>query len=477
MAHRSANGEGSIYRRKDGRYEAALYVDTTSGKRKRLRFYGTTRTEVSAKLTEARLQAQRGVPSPDKNWRVGEYLDHWLDQAVRTKRRPLTYRRSEAIVRLRLKPGLGTYALKGLSVHTIQMFLDRLHATGTTEASLYQIRKVLSAALTYAVRTELLFRNVARLVELPTYTPREAAYWSTKELERFLHAGEQDPLYSMFVMLVLYGLRSGEVRGIRWCDVDFERDELRIRQQVQRIDGALQQVPLKTASSRRDEPLLATAREVLLRQRTKQAVARATAGSSWQGSGDETELVFTTKSGRPIEARNVLRSFRRICAQHEIPLITLHGLRHSNATTQKDLDVPARDIQAILGHGDVKTTGIYEHVDMSRKRAALEKVEGQLFAEDVGDRGRSRQLSRQSHEPTAVNHPGIRTKENTHLCRVGTFFGGSSQTRTGDTRLFRTTEQILQGRITEVKERVKRAERQWMLGAVAVNLAVRVTPN
>ncbi|WP_367133244.1 tyrosine-type recombinase/integrase [Saccharothrix sp. HUAS TT1] len=479
MARRGVNGEGSIYRRKDGRYEAALYVDTTSGKRKRLRFYGTTHAEVSATLVEARLQTQRGIPSPDRNWRVGEYLDYWLEQAVHTKRRPLTYQRAESVVRLHLKPHLGAHALKTLSVHSVQTFLDQRQAAGITEATLFQIRKVLSAALTWAMRQELIFRNVARLVELPTYKPDEAEYWNAGEVQLFLEVAKSDPLYPLFVVLVLYGLRSGEVRGIRWSDVDFERNELRIRQQVQRIAGQLQQVPLKTSSSHRDEPLLTTVRQVFMEQQIRQTAAREAAGASWQGGGDEKELVFTTKTGRPIEARNVFRSFRRICARYNLRPITLHGLRHSNGTLQKNLGVPDRDVQVVLGHSNTRTTAIYQHVDMTNKRVALEKVEHQLFAKDGDDSERSRQLSRQSHK-LAVNLaqvPGkAQPKENTHLCWVSAFFGGSSQTRTGDTRLFRTTGLALQGRITEVRGRMKRAERQWILGTVAVNLAVRVTP-
>ncbi|MFI0800881.1 Site-specific recombinase XerD [Amycolatopsis lurida] len=473
MARRRTNGEGSIYRRKDGRWEASFYSVAASGIRKRVRIYGKSRSDVHEKLTDLKAKQQQGIPVADKSWRTGEYLDYWLEQAVRTKRKPLTYQRSESIVRLHLKPGLGRYTLSRLSVRIVQAFLDQLHGTGTTEASLFQIRKVLSAALAWAVRKELLFRNVARLVELPRYKPAEAAYWSADELRIFLEVAKSDPLYSLFLIVALYGLRSGEVRGIRWCDVDFARNELHIRKQVQRIDRALQVVPLKTESSRRDEPLLLAAKEALLEQRAKQAAAQAAAGDTWQGSGDVEELVFTTKTGRPIEARNVFRSFQRICTQHNLKRITLHGLRHSNATAQKNLDVQDRDTQAILGHSDLRTTGIYTHVSMENKRAALEKVEQQLFTMGGDSSARSRQLSRQSHDLAAKILQSIRPKENTHLCWVGTFFGGSSQTRTGDTRLFRTFEHTAFIRITEVQESVKNRTRQWILGAVAVNLAVR----
>src|SRR5207248_4490282 len=126
-------------------------------------------------------------------------------------------------------------------------------------------------------------------------------------------------------------------------------------------------------------PLLAVARIALLQQRTRQEAHRAAAGNSWRGCSTEDELVFTTRFGTPVESRNMYRSFLRICVANVLHIITIHGLRHSNATTQKSLQVHDRDISAILGHGDVRTTGIYEHVDLNSKRTALEKVEQRLL--------------------------------------------------------------------------------------------------
>ena len=431
MPRRNAIGEGTIYRRKDGRYEAAAYFLTASGQRKRFRLYGKTREEAHDKLVEAKQQAKRGNPLPDRSWRVDEYLDYWL---TKEWRRPLTRRRHESVVRLHIKPRLGQYRLNRLSVQIVQNFIDSLAADGVSVASVHQIRKVLSAALTYAVRQELLSRNVARLVELPEYRPAEGRHWTIDETIRFLEVARPDPLYPAFLLLSLYGLRRGEVLGIRWKDVDFEQGVLRIRQQIQRIDGRLQQVELKTKTSRRDEPLLPTAREVLLEQREMQAKARADAGSEWQGTGGDDELVFTTKTGRPVESHNLHRSFLRICQQHGLRRITIHGLRHSNATAQKNLQIHARDIQAILGHGDVRTTGIYEHVDMDSKRKALGRMERALFAGN-GDDVRSRQ-EQQGYDRVYCRQ--LLPSDARWLLHPQRFnFGGSSQTRTGDTRLFR----------------------------------------
>ena len=465
---RKANGEGTLYRRADGRYEGAVMLSTSGGKRKRIRLYGKTRQEVHRKLTRTIEEARQGMLPADETWKLGDYLDFWLE---REKRRPLTRKRHESIVRLYIKPRLGHLRLDALSVRIVQNFLDDLLAERRSVATIHQTRKVLSAALTYAMRQELIMRNVARLVELPRYRAAEANHWTPEETARFLDAARTDPLYPVFVLLALYGLRRGEAIGLRWRDVDFDHGVLRIRQQVQRIDGELRQVELKTETSERDEPLLATAREALLRQRDTQTAARIEAGDAWQGTGDDNELVFTTRTGRPLESHNLARSFFRICTQQNLPRITIHGLRHSNATAQKDLDVHARDTQAILGHGDIRTTGIYEHVGLDSKRNALRKVEGRLFAASA-NRDNCRQNCRQTENERIGGNSDSLPKKTSTPDGLDAFFGGSSQIRTGDTRLFRAIGSTVEQRLNSINNLVRAHARTWKLGCVAVNIAV-----
>jgi integrase len=195
------------------------------------------------------------------------------------------------------------------------------------------------AALTRAMREELVMRNVARLAELPGWERQHITPWTAAEARTFLDAAKDDPLYPAFMLLLLYGLRRGEVLALRWRDVDETDSEIRIRQQIQRNNGELQIGMLKTTAARRDLPLLPIAQEVLDIRRQAQAANRAELGQAWQDTG----LVFSTRTGRPIEPRNLVRSFHRICAAHDLRGIKVHHLRHTTATLLKNLRVPARD--------------------------------------------------------------------------------------------------------------------------------------
>jgi integrase len=372
---RKLNGEGSISLRADGRWMGRFYAWTAAGTRKRVSVYGATRKQAADRLREAQERNSQGIPVPDRSWRLGEWLDYWLDNVIVPNRRPATYRLYEMTVRLYLKPALGTVPLARLSAARVQTFLNGQLAAGQSIRQVQVMRTVLSSALTRAMREELLVRNVARLAELPAWERQPITPWTAAEGRAFLGAARDDPLYPAFVLLLLYGLRRGEVLGLRWKDIDEDDSMIRVCQQVQRVKGQLWIGPVKTAAGRRDLPLLKFATNVLALRRAAQAADRIELGRAWQDYG----LIFTTRTGRPVEPRNLVRSFRRICDAHGIRVIKLHHLRHTTATLLKNLGVPARDAQLILGHSRLAVTlEIYSHEDRQAHRDALDKISDAL---------------------------------------------------------------------------------------------------
>ncbi|MEC3979528.1 tyrosine-type recombinase/integrase [Amycolatopsis sp. H20-H5] len=465
MPGRKANGEGTLYKRKDGRYEAALYVTTTSDTRKRVRVYGKTRTEVHAKLIEAKAQDQHGIPTVEKSWRIGEYLDYWLTEVVRPNRRPSTYAQCETVVRLYLKPGIGGLLLKRLSVPILQTYLNRQIDEGHSVPKTYIMRKVLSSALTRAEQEELVPRNVARLVQLPPHESPEVIPWSPDEAVQFLTVAKPHMWYAAYLLLLVYGLRRGEVLGLRWQDVDFARDELRVRQQLLRVGTEVLQGPVKTRAGRRDLPLVELARHALQQQYARRLVR----------TEPDHDLVFTTSLGTPIEPGNFVRAYLGICRRGHLRSVKMHALRHTAATMLKNLNVPARDAQLILGHSHVSITQqIYQHGDMASRREAVNRLEmalnqmepktsqteGNGRFESVADGSRCRQSSRQS---------------NIFIYRLRAFISGATTgIRTQDLILTMSKNDSIIGRSTELHHLLRTRSRQWILGCAAVSAAVNV---
>jgi integrase len=137
-------------------------------------------------------------------------------------------------------------------------------------------------------------------------------------------------------------------------------------------------VPVKTAAGRRELLLVRTAREVLIEQAERQAAARRRSGASWAGN----DLVFTTRTGQPVEPRNLVRSFERLIDRAGLRKIRLHDLRHTVATLLKTLGVPQRDAMQILGHARISVTlEIYTDSDSESQRDALTRMSDRLFGQ------------------------------------------------------------------------------------------------
>ena len=368
---RKTNGEGSISLRADGRWMGRFYAWTAAGTRKRVTVYGSTRKQAADRLREAQQRSSQGIPVPDRSWKLGDWLDYWLEHVIARNRRPATYALYEMTARLYLKPALGAAPLARLSASRVQTFLNGQLAAGQSIRQVQVMRTVLSSALTRAMREELLMRNVARLAELPAWERQEITPWTVDEARAFLTAAHTDPFYPAFVLLLLYGLRRGEVLGLRWVDVDLEDTQIRIRQQIGRVNGELRIGPVKTSAGRRELPMLPLAADMLSIRRQAQAADLAELGRAWQDNG----LVFTTRTGQPVEPRNLVRSFHRLCESGGIRVIKLHHLRHTTATLLKNLRVPVRDAQIILGHSRLAVTQeIYTHEDRQAQHDALTKI-------------------------------------------------------------------------------------------------------
>lgn len=175
------------------------------------------------------------------------------------------------------------------------------------------------------------------------------------------------------MLLLLYGLRRGEALGLRWIDVDFEDGHVNIRRQLVRVGTELHHGPVKTRAGNHSLPLLEIVRETLEIQRGAQKILMEKAGENWVDTG----LVFTTKSGRPIEPRNLTRSFARIVRKNELRPIRVHDLRHTAASLLKKLGVAPRDAMEILGHSRISVTmEIYTHGDGESREEAIKKVNG-----------------------------------------------------------------------------------------------------
>jgi integrase len=223
MAKRK-RGEGAVYRRSDGRWEAQLRLP--NGQRKSI--YAHSRRRAVARLADIAWRVDHGLPLQAAKRRVGDYLDYWLE-VTRRRVRPTTYEAYELNVR-RLQPHLGSLPLARLDAAVIQVTYDRVLSAGLSPRSVEQMHAVLHRALYQAMHWGLLAHNPTELVAPPRPKKREMTALTLAQLQCLLMAARNERWYPLWVILSTAGLRIGEALAVGWESVDLEtRDSGRRR--------------------------------------------------------------------------------------------------------------------------------------------------------------------------------------------------------------------------------------------------------
>ena len=372
---RRGNREGTVRKRKDGRWEARISV---GGKQRSL--YGKTRDAVTQKMRDAQRSAEQGIPLVDQRTRVDQFLTSWLQDSVRPSVRPSTYRSYEAHVRVHLNPALGHIPLVKLQPAHVQQLMNRQLEDGLSANTVLRIRATLRRALNQAMKWGVVSRNVATLVDPPKAPRYEIEAVSPERAKAILEAVRGHQHEALVTTALATGMRLGELLGLHWADVDLSAAQLRVRWALQRVEGKRILVEPKTDRARRVIPLADVAVDSLRQQQVRQRAFKSSASEDWAEHG----LVFTTASGGPLSGENVSRSFHRILKSAGLPRMRFHDLRHACASLLLVQGASPRVVMEILGHSGISMTmNTYSHVLPSLQRDAADSINALLT--DVPD--------------------------------------------------------------------------------------------
>ena len=360
MAKRRGRGEGSVYRRNDGRC-IGEYEDANGKKRY---ISGKTKAEVRQKLRKLLADRDAGIAYDSEKLTVGGYLDRWLD-AVKGSVRERTWQRHEQVVRLHLKPTIGGVKLDRLNALQVQSVYRQKLNHGLSPRSVEIIHTTIHKALKQAVRWALIPRNVAEAVTPPRPPKREMTPLTREQVKALLEASRTDKLHAFWVLACTTGMRNGEIIGVQWRDIDLEAGTLRVQRTV--FNGKVS-AP-KTASGRRTIRLSKLAIRALKQHRVDAAKQRI---AGW---------VFCSTAGTPINVHNLHnRSWKPLLKSAGLPAHTrMHDLRHSAASLLLGQGVPVKVVSEMLGHADVSTTlSIYAHVLPDMQKTAADGMDKAL---------------------------------------------------------------------------------------------------
>jgi len=397
VSGKRGNGEGSIYPYRNG-FAAYVWVNTPDGRRKRKYVYGPTRAVVHEKWVKLHAEASKG-PVASSTPTLAQYLAYWLREVVEPELKPKTAETYAMHVRLYIVPGLGKKRLDKLTVRDVRTWLNglleqcqccaqgkdakrdkpRCCAVGRccgqipSRRTVQDARAVLRSALTNAMTEELISKNVAALVKVRSARKPKRQPWSVEEARQFLEAARaaRDPLYAAYVLILVLGFRRGEVLGLTWEHVNLDAGEVTVQHQLQRIRRRLVHDETKTEASTATLPLPQVCLTALQLRRKEQEAARQAAGDLWTDS----DFVFTTRYGTPIEPRNFNRSFADRSAKAGVRRIRLHDTRHTCGSLLAALDVHPRTAMQILRHSKIAVTmEVYTHVPSEATRKALRRL-------------------------------------------------------------------------------------------------------
>jgi integrase len=372
---RRGHGEGSIFKRKDGRWAASITLEN----HKRKTFYGKTKKEVQERLKKAQLELHQGTFIVRAQQTVAQYLHGWLEvhkQAIR----PRSQERYEAIIRLHLVPRLGNIPLAKLTAqHLEELYIEKLEE-GLSPTTVTAVHTMLHTALEKAVRLGLVSRNVCDLVSPPRKVQKEIKPLSPQQVLQLLEAAKGHPQETLFILALTTGMRRGELLGLKWQDLDFEKGVLQVRRALTRMPTGLgyRETEPKTKMSRRSIVLISFAIEALKKHRDRQLEMKARAGEAWQ----EHDYVFSTPLGTHLSpGHDVLVQLKILLKKAGLPEIRFHDLRHSTATLLLSKGVHPKVVQEILGHSEISMTmDTYSHVLPTMQKSAMNEL-NDIFGE------------------------------------------------------------------------------------------------
>ena len=376
MASKKRNdaGNGSIRQRSDGRWEGRYTVGyTEDGKQKQNSVYGSTKREVRQKLTKILNDLQEGTYIAPTAMTVGDWLDIWLKE-YKINIRKETWASYEQHIRVHLKPTLGKIRLNKLTPHQIQQTYNALvKERGLSPKTIKNIHGALHGALEQAKINGYLRINPSEGAVLPKIEKEPLQTMDSADVMDFLNAIKGDPYeYPLFVALFT-GLRQGELLGLTWDCVDFEKGTLLINKQHSRAKGEKEFHFSNLKNSKaRSLTVAAEVMNVLQLQKGQQEGWKDAAGELWDNAEN---LVFTTPNGRYVNNKTLYMNFKRIVTQLGMPDLRFHDLRHTFSVNSLQAGDDIKTVQENLGHSTAAfTLATYAHATQGMKRESANRM-------------------------------------------------------------------------------------------------------
>lgn len=361
---------------------------------------GMTPRQIEKELERQKVLFEEEVKTgicPDNKMRFAGFSKRWMEEYAKVNLTIKTYARYEIYLK-RINQGIGHLKLKDITPLQLNAFYRSLEAEGVNQRKRYDENgnlindgklapktildhhRVISKILSTAVKWGLLEKNVAMRADPPKVPHREISYLNENEVRQMLTLLNNEPIQyrTMITLLVYTGIRRGELCGLEWRDIDFENQVMHVSRSSQYIGNKtmITKEP-KTKSGIRHFSLSLTACFLLKAYQRWQEEQKINAGDQWE----ESDRLFTSWNGKPIHPDTITDWFSKFIKRSGLPYVTLHSLRHTNATLMIAEGTDVCTVSRRLGHANTATTlNIYAHALKSKDKEAANTLENVLHS-------------------------------------------------------------------------------------------------
>ena len=382
MAKRRPQGDGTIRKRSDGRWEARIIIGHKNDGSPMYKSAFAKTQKSALKQLHQLLDLYRDIDLTEEcRMTLGEWMDKWLDEYMIFTIKENTIKGYRSQIDHQIKPFIGHKQLASLTTADIQKFYNKIKKEGRvhphpihghvlSDSMVRKIHMMLHEAMEVAVRERYIVRNPTDNTTIPKKTTTEKQVLDDSQLNRFLEAIQGEPYWhDFFYVEVMTGLRRGEICGIKWSDIDFNEGTLCIKRSVSTKEGG----GVSIGETKTD----AGVRTIIM--------PPSVATLLWKKRSDAiNEWVFPhyTNPSDPLHPSSAYKKLKTLLKRLELPLLRFHDLRHTFATQATDGGVDPKTLAGILGHTDASfTLDTYTHVtsDMQRGASAIVNTMMQQF--------------------------------------------------------------------------------------------------
>lgn len=355
-----------IQQRYDG-YEARPMI-----KGKRYLIHGKTISEVQQQVAELKYKLAHGLFVEKSKITLNEWFDTWIDEYKKNRVKIGTYTSYKKYYDCTIKSRLGGKYIADIRGEHIQKLYNDLSKEEYALSSIKVISAVLNGCMQQAMRNGLIERNPVRLAELPRQEEKKGRKAMTKEEQKlFMEYSKDSYLYNLFAVMLRTGMRSGEIRGLKYTDIDKKKNVIHVQRTLKYIEGKgyMEDTP-KTRTSKRDIPMTADILELLEVQKRYWGL-KVTKIDGY---------LFCNENGDPLSRERLQGEIDRIIKQireagYDFERITPHVFRHTFATRAIEAGMSPQVLKTILGHSSLAMTmDLYSHVMEDVKVDEMEKI-------------------------------------------------------------------------------------------------------